>query len=258
MEETTSQNTGLLFEGTTTQAESKATSSNLFSANDYAEMYEDTTEKEEVKSTPSKPNKKLVQPEVKYGALVDGNDLVYAVHIKAQISQGGGLFGGFGSSLVASDKSVKSEVQCIDTILMAKVKKTATETTVEVNEISPSDNLYLWFTGDKTAKYTLPTYIAEDLKNIVGNAMAQFKGSLVNFAPLTSETLVLIQADPVISSALEDLKEASIQLSDVVQEAKKLGGNLGLDGFIERYAFNNHVLLAGPRGVKFLHDTIAA
>ena len=205
-----------------------------------------------------KPTKKLSQPEVKYGALVVGNEVMYALNIKAKVSTSTNMFGGFGSSLLAStaDSVTVEDQETINTVLLAVVNPKSNEVTyVEITETSP---IFTWLIGDKTAKFEIPTYLSDNLRTIVGKSMTEFKGILGNYAPLNHETQPLVSSDVVITNSIKDFTEAAIQLKDALVTAKKLGGNIGLDGFIERYAFNNHVLLAGPRGVKNLHDTIAA
>ena len=205
-----------------------------------------------------KPSKKLSQPEVKYGALVVGNEIMYALNIKAKVTTSTNMFGGFGSSLLAgtSDSDTVLSQDTINTVLLAVVNPKTNEVSyVEITESSP---IFTWLIGDKSAKFEIPTYLNDNLRAIVGKSMTEFKGILNNYAPLNHETQALVSSDVVISNSIKDFTEAALQLKDAIVSAKKLGGNIGLDGFIERYAFNNHILLAGPRGVKFLHDTIAA
>ena len=70
-----------------------------------------------------KPTKKLSQPEVKYGALVVGNEVMYALNIKAKVTTSTNMFGGFGSSLLAStaDSVPAEEQETINTVLLAVV-----------------------------------------------------------------------------------------------------------------------------------------
>ena len=240
-------NTGLF--GTTSYADSAVL--------DPVTEYQNSVEMVE-KRVEEKPTKKLSQPEVKYGALVVGNEIMYALNIKAKVTTSTNMFGGFGSSLLAgTTESVTVEDQeTINTVLLADVNpKTNIVSYLEITESSP---IFAWLIGDKHAKFEIPTYLNDTLRTIVGKSMTEFKGILNNYAPLNSETNALVSSDVVISNSIKEFTEAAIQLKDAIVTAKKLGGNIGLDGFIERYAFNNHVLLAGPRGVKFLHDTIAA
>ncbi len=228
------------------------------SSSDPVTEYTDSVEMVEAK-VEEKPTKKLSQPEVKYGALVVGNEIFYALNIKAKVTTSTNMFGGFGSSLLASTADSSSTVEAqeiINTVLLAVVNPKTNEVAyVEITESSP---IFTWLIGDKTAKFEIPTYLNDVLRTIVGKSMTEFKGILGNYAPLNRETQALISSDVVITNSMKEFTEAAIQLKDAIVTAKKLGGNIGLDGFIERYAFNNHVLLAGPRGVKFLHDTIAA
>ena len=240
-------NTGLF--GTTSYADSAVL--------DPVTEYQNSVEMVE-KRVEEKPTKKLSQPEVKYGALVVGNEIMYALNIKAKVTTSTNMFGGFGSSLLAgTTESVTVEDQeTINTVLLADVNpKTNIVSYLEITESSP---IFAWLIGDKHAKFEIPTYLNDTLRTIVGKSMTEFKGILNNYAPLNSETNALVSSDVVISNSIKEFTEAAIQLKDAIVTAKKLGGNIGLDGFIERYAFHNHVLLAGPRGVKFLHDTIAA
>lgn len=209
-------------------------------------------------TTTKKASKKLMQPEVKYGALTVSNEVFYALHIKAVVSTGGDLFGGFGSALLAGGFSEADTPapETINTVFVAKTNIKDNE--IDLLEITEKSALFGWLTGDKAAKFELPTYLNDQLRSIIGSSMTTFKGVLSGYQPLSDEHIGLLQADPVIKSALDDFKEAAIQLRDTLVEAKKNGGNVGLDAFIDRYAFLNHVLLAGPRGVKSFHDTIAA
>lgn len=217
-----------------------------------------TPETETSATITKKATKKLMQPEVKYGALTVSNEVFYALHIKAVVSTGGGLFGGFGSTLLAggSPEGNTPAPETINTIFIAKTNLKNND--IDLMEITEKSALFGWLTGDKAAKFELPTYLNDQLRLIVGSSMTQFKGILAGYQPLSDEHIILLQEDTVINSALEDFKEAAIQLRDTLVEAKKNGGNVGLDAFIDRYAFLNHVLLAGPRGVKSFCDTIAA
>ena len=211
---------------------------------------------QETTTTTKIPTKKLVQPEVKYGTLVVNNTVFYALHVKATVATGGGLFGGFGTGLLSTADSATTEPETINTIFLAGVKPKSDE--VRLLEVTETSELFNWLAGDKSAKYEIPTYLNEQLRTMVGSSMATFKGILSNYKPLSDEHVSLLYRDTVIVSSIQDFKEAALQLRDVIEEAKKSGGNLGLDAFIDRYAFTNHVLLAGPRGVKSFHDTIAA
>lgn len=218
------------------------------------EIYDPVTEFQnsveiDVPKAEEKPTKKLSQPEVKYGALVVGNEVMYALNIKAKVTTSTNMFGGFGSSLLAStaDSVSVEEQETINTVLLAVVSPKSNDVTyVEITETSP---IFTWLIGDKTAKFEIPSYLSDNLRTIVGKSMTEFKGILNNYAPLNHETQALVSSDVVITNSIKDFTEAAIQLKDAIVTAKKLGGNIGLDGFIERYAFNNHVLLAGPRGV---------
>ena len=245
--ENTEINTGLF--GTTSYADSAVL--------DPVTEYQNSVEMVE-KRVEEKPTKKLSQPEVKYGALVVGNEIMYALNIKAKVTTSTNMFGGFGSSLLAGtgESVIVEDQDTINTVLLADVNpKTNIVSYLEITESSP---IFAWLIGDKHAKFEIPTYLNDTLRTIVGKSMTEFKGILNNYATLNSETNALVSSDVVISNSIKEFTEAAIQLKDAIVTAKKLGGNIGLDGFIERYAFNNHVLLAGPRGVKFLHDTIAA
>ena len=70
-----------------------------------------------------KPTKKLNQPEVKYGALVVDNEVMYALNIKAKVTTSTNMFGGFGSSLLAgtADSVPAEEQETINTVLLAVV-----------------------------------------------------------------------------------------------------------------------------------------
>ena len=217
----------------------------------------ETTETTVITPSTKKATKKLMQPEVKYGALTVSNEVFYALHIKAVVSTGGGLFGGFGSALLAGGSPEDLPApETINTVFIAKTNLKNND--IDLMEITEKSALFGWLTGDKAAKFELPTYLNDQLRSIVGSSMTQFKGILAGYQPLSDEHITLLQEDAVINSALKDFKEAAIQLRDTLVEAKKNGGNVGLDAFIDRYAFKNHVLLAGPRGVKHFHDTIAA
>ena len=176
---------------------------------------------------------------------------------KLEVAIANGRYSSITKLFSMTPDEVTAEVQeTINTVLLAEVNPKTNEVAyVEITESSP---IFTWLIGDKTAKFEIPSYLSDNLRTIVGKSMTEFKGILNNYAPLNHETNALVSSDVVITNSIKDFTEAAIQLKDAIVTAKKLGGNIGLDGFIERYAFNNHVLLAGPRGVKFLHDTIAA
>ena len=92
------------------------------------------------KRVEEKPTKKLSQPEVKYGALVVGNEIMYALNIKAKVTTSTNMFGGFGSSLLAStaDSVPAEEQETINTVLLADVNpKTNIVSYLEITESSP-------------------------------------------------------------------------------------------------------------------------
>ena len=99
----------------------------LFGTSSYASSdpvteYQNLVELVEAK-VEEKPTKKLSQPEVKYGALVVGNEIMYALNIKAKVTTSTNMFGGFGSSLLAStaDSVIVEDQETINTVLLAVV-----------------------------------------------------------------------------------------------------------------------------------------
>ena len=193
-------------------------------------------------------DKKLANVEFKYGALITGADVVYAMGLTAKIVENKkGGFGAFGKSMFgAGDSEEENTPEEINTVLLASIKPDGTIETVEVTEKAA---IFLWLNGAKDVKYELPTYLNESLRGIVGKDMADFKGRLKVFQPIKDEYLELLKTSALVTEAISEFESNAISLRDVVVEAKKSGGNIGLDSFIERYAFNNHILLAGPRGV---------
>lgn len=199
-------------------------------------------------SASKKTAKKLTNIEFKYGALVTGSDIVYAMRLSAQVvdDKKGGL-GAFGASMFGTGASdAESESDKINTVLLANIKPDGTVETVELTEKA---TLFKWVTADKEAKYEIPTYLNDTLRGIIGKDMADFKNILKDFNPIKDEYVHLLTAHPLVASAVNEFEANAISLRDTVVAAKKAGGNIGLDGFIERYAFKNHILLAGPRGV---------
>ena len=208
-------------------------------------------------SAVAEPTKKLASVEFKYGALVTGMDVVYAMSLTAKVVENKkSALGAFGSMFGAGGASEDVEApEEINTILLASISPDGKVETVEVTEKA---GIFQWLNGGKDAKYEIPTYLHEGLRGIVGKDMADFKGKLKTFSPIKDEYIELLKTNALVTEAIAEFEANAISLRDVITESKKSGGNIGLDSFIERYAFNNHILLAGPRGVKFLHDTIAA
>lgn len=197
----------------------------------------------------AKSTKKLSNIEFKYGALaLKSGQVVYAVKLSGKITDATtSTFGSFGGSLFGGKSEDEAEPELVNTVLLANVNKSTGA--VETVEITESADLYGWVTGSKEAKYELPTYLNDTLRNIVGQNMSDFKGIIKEFKPLTDESVELFKESSIVTEAMEEFTKAAVELTKAVEAAKKSGGNIGLDGFINRYAFNNHILLAGPRGV---------
>ena len=194
------------------------------------------------------PSKKLGNITFSYGSLVTGADIVHSLHLSAKVvdNKTSG-YGAFGSMFGAGASSVDEEkVEEINTVLLANVKPDGTVETVEVTEKA---QLFKWLSAAKEAKYEMPTYLNDALRGIVGKDMSDFKGKLKIFNPIQDHQLDLLKANALITEAIKDFETNALSLKEAVVASKKSGGNIGLDTFIERYAFNNHILLAGPRGV---------
>lgn len=209
-------------------------------------------------STVTKPSKKLSNIEFKYGTLVTNNELVYVMKLSAKVVENkSSTFGQFGSIFGAGGESSEAtSEETINTVLLANVKPDGKVETVEVTEKA---QLFKWLTNDKDAKFEIPTYLTEQLRDMVGKDMSNFKGSLKEFYPISGEEqLNLLKESVIVKEAISEFEQMAVELKTAVVAAKKSGGNIGLDHFIDRYAFNNHIMLAGPRGVKSFCDTIAA
>jgi hypothetical protein len=92
---------------------------------------------------------------------------------------------------------------------------------------------------------------------MVGKDMSNFKGSLKEFYPISGEEqLNLLKESVIVKEAISEFEQMAVELKTAVVAAKKSGGSIGLDNFIDRYAFNNHIMLAGPRGVGKTYKVI--
>lgn len=200
-------------------------------------------------STIAKPSRKLSNVEFKYGTLVTNNELVYVMKLSAKVVENkSSTFGQFGSIFGAGGESSEATPEeTINTVLLANVKPDGKVETVEVTEKA---QLFKWLTSDKDAKFEIPTYLTEQLRDMVGKDMSNFKGSLKEFYPISGEEqLNLLKESVIVKEAISEFEQMAVELKTAVVAAKKSGGNIGLDHFIDRYAFNNHIMLAGPRGV---------
>lgn len=183
--------------------------------------------------------KKATNIKTNFATILIDNKIKYAMHLQCVI--GSGETNSFSALSKTTATGEKDDSQVVNTILYVEDES--------VIEISPSADTYPWFRGDDKVAYNLPPTLSQAFRDAIVRDMKTFKGLLGFQATLEGINTDVLTTNALIKSSLEELVSSSAALDAAIIADKKLSSNVGLDGFIERYAFRQHALITGPRGV---------
>ena len=180
-----------------------------------------------------------------YGVVLVQGKLYYGCHLRGTLTEKSKTAFSVLSSTIDDVDDIK-----LDTFIFGQMQGTD----LALAEIDTSD-LYNWF-FNSSATATLPA-LSKEVKAIVLKDINKWKGMYEGghstFAPLT--TLSDELAEPIITSnqyaeMCTQLQTLGVQLASELAKIKKDLQGIGLEGFIDRYAFKEHVLVSGPSGAS--------
>jgi len=171
-----------------------------------------------------------------FGMVLIKGELHFGVHLQGTITEKGKS----GFSILSADIDDNDDIG-INTVLYAQANG-------ELKEVDTTDVWYF----NKKSEVQLNTIISDKVRKMVLKDINSMKACLSDFhSPLSS----LSEADVEVAlevmtekGILKDLEDFSEQLYKELAAEKKASSNVGLEAFIERYAFKEHILLAGPAG----------
>jgi len=180
-----------------------------------------------------------------YGIVLVQGKLYYGCHLRGTLTEKSKTAFSVLSTSIDDVDDVK-----LDTFIFGKIRNGS----LALAEIEGTD-MYNWF-FDSSATATLPA-LSKDVKAIVLKDINKWKGMFEGghsaFSPMSGLTDELIQ--PIISSnqyaeMYSQLETLGTQLATELVKIKKDLHGIGLDGFIDRYAFKEHILVSGPSGAS--------
>jgi len=180
-----------------------------------------------------------------YGIVAVQGKIFYGCHLRGTLTEKSKT----AFSVLATTIDDVDDIK-VDTFIFGQIRNG----NLKLAEIEQNE-LYDWF-FNSGATATLPT-LSKDVKTIVLKDINKWKGMYEGpsgtFAPL--KDLQDEDAGPVLTSSqykemcnqLATLgKQLQLELDKIKQELR----GVGLEGFIERYAFKEHVLVSGPSGAS--------
>jgi len=208
----------------------------------------DTSEVTEIKNAAIGGLKTFADVKTDYGVVLIQGKLYYGCHLRGTLTEKSKTAFSVLSSSIDDVADVK-----LDTFIFGQLQ----DDKLTLAEIEAAE-LYDWF-FNSSASATLPA-LSKDVKAIVLKDINKWKGmfdglkgSYGTFSPMSTLSDELTQV--VISSnqyteMCSQLETLGTQLATELAKIKKELQGIGLDGFIERYAFKEHVLVSGPSGAS--------
>jgi len=192
-----------------------------------------------------------------YSMLYIGGKLTFGALVKANIKDK--LNEDDKSGFFKATASVDEEVTQLETfIYMDDIEKSVTFLDVSNKKLSS-------FLVDGKENPTFDMYdevIAKAIKKDIGKFKRYFKSvssnSVKSIVDLKESELKALIQSPKLEEAKEYIEKQYALMMKGIEEEKKKNGSLGLEEFIDRYAFKKHVLLIGKAGTKFELGSFAA
>ena len=219
----------------------------LIDAKEFAEMYNENGKKAESAKIISQ--KYFADVKTDYGIVAVDGKIYYGCHLRGTVTEKNKTAFSVLTTTIDDTKDIK-----LDTFIFGKVND---KNKLEIAEIE-KNALYEWFfTQDTTIK--LPK-LSKEVKTLVLKDINKWKGMYVNvsggkepFKPILN--LKEQDAKPILESTqyLEMCNQLHIlgsQLKSELEIIEEQLKDVGLEGFIERYAFKEHVLVSGPSGAS--------
>jgi len=160
-------------------------------------------------------------------------------------------------SILSDDKEKSDDIQ-VDSLIYASDNRTSIE------EITEKKSAHWYFGTSKSIK--IPDTVSDKVRKMILKDLNSMKGIFKdgNYKPISA----LADADIEIimntldkRSTITEIIDYAKQLDTELEKDKKASSNVGLDDFVERYAFKEHILLVGPAGAgktytadKYLKD----
>ena len=184
--------------------------------------------------------KSFVNVKTELGICVVDGKVSYGMHVKGLLTESAKS----AFTVLNTDKDTTSDIP-IDTYLFIMPNRT------EISEVQ-SDKAFNWFFGN-SKKPDIPLDISEGVRKLILADMNKVKGVFKDsFNPIQElpdpEDVNTIMDHLESLGVIKDCFEYANQLDLELTKDKRASATVGLDDFIERYAFTEHILLAGPAG----------
>ena len=191
-----------------------------------------------------------VMPELKidYSMLYAGKKLTFGALVRATFKEGEEeeSGGGFFSKAAATDEEVK--------VFTSFMYVEPSGKGVRFIDIAKGKDNFLVNGGDNPTFDMYSEDIAKAIKKDIGKYKGYLKkqpeGTIIDIEGLEAEeSQVLINSDKFKDAADTCVKQYTLMMKGIEAEKKKHAG-IGMEDFLERYAFKKHILLAGAAGVS--------
>jgi len=193
-----------------------------------------------IKSKATKVGKVFTNIKTNTGVYINKRKLTYGCRLTGVITDAAKS----AFSILSDDKD-KAEELFIDTIIFAASDHESIEEIAEV-----ADNG--WYFGT-VKEPKVSSDISDKIRKMVLKDLNAMKGAFKdnNYNPisrLSNDDISIVMETLSSRNTLTEILDFSKQLEEELVKDKKASSNIGLGDFIERYAFKEHVLLAGPAG----------
>lgn len=167
--------------------------------------------------------------------LIGDNTLTYGAHISGVVGTEGKSI----ASILSTPKEDESTGKVFNTFIIFNP---------ETNEIQEIEN-HAWLNGSMKS-VNMDKYPESLRKNII-NALNSVKGIFSTNAqiPINGDTGAAVTSDSRFKTTVEEIKEAYTVMVAEIQKEKLSYSAVGINEFVERYAFKKHVMLLGARGL---------
>lgn len=184
--------------------------------------------------------KKLTNVKTNLGMMIINNDVYFGAHLQCTVTDANSnAFSAFLSKSESSDTPDSREL--INTIIVYD------PSTSSISEVSDESSLK-WFKGE-SKEFHLPSFLNQEFKDAIVADMKKVKSCLSTYEPIPDKYQDLLSEDPLIASAMQSILDNGASLTSSIKILKKSTANVDLAAFIDRYAFKQHIMLMGPRGM---------
>jgi hypothetical protein len=182
-----------------------------------------------------------------YGMVVVQGNIFYGCHLKGTLTEKSKTAFSVLSTSIDDVEDLK-----VDTFLFGSIGK---DGKLKIAEIEPNKSMYDWFFTNSIT-ITLPT-LSIEVKQLVLKDINKWKGmyegsnnTLSRLSSLPGDLFEIVAKSTQYTEVLNQLETLGTQLQLELSKIKQELKGVGLEGFIDRYAFKEHVLVAGPSGAS--------